>query len=477
MDVKRDGTDSRRITRQQRNKGSPEKISKVRMEKGAEDEHENGDPNNTVEMDVEEPEDQTQDMSSEDEIENSKPPIQEKKVNRPLRLVNLETDEKSTFLLQRRKTHQKSQKPESSERTDGGDAVKRSQNFSRESSRTGNASVKHKSVDSRTDILTRSSIKDYQNKMEEKARGLSGGDLQGRDGYTYVKDHTTYSLRTNNIPTGKQSLQHTSTADAWGVCRCLQRAVFLLVSLALGLMGYQHFSSLSRTDEPQNRLLHIASFETRLAELKALFPSQKPEFWKRAEIHLKRHLNLTNPTELVSIILTSGHEAEKTLGCLAQHLAAAFSNARNSSSVLSIDGRSYSTQKSDDVKLEIDKALKEAFEGGTEAAVIHHFEELPPGSTLIFYRYCDHENSAFKKVFLAFTVMLPELDIKLSLNLVEEQVHEYLHKRFVLSDKAVKFNQMDVDKLSGLWSRISHLILPVATEQKIEQQGCGLKAS
>ncbi|KAI5610156.1 lamina-associated polypeptide 1B isoform X4 [Silurus asotus] len=210
------------------------------------------------------------------------------------------------------------------------------------------------------------------------------------------------------------------------------------------------------------------------SHLRQLFPSQRPELWKRTEVHVRLHLNLTDPTEPVSLILTSGRGAEKTLRCLAQQLAAAFSNTLNSS-VVEIDGTSKSVQDSDQVKLDIDKLLEEAFAGGTQAAVIHRFEELPPGSTLIFYRYCDHENSAFKKVFLVFTVMLPveELDFKLGLGAVEEQVQEALKEKFVSSDRTAKFNQMDVDKLSGLWSRISHLILPVAAEQKIEQRGCG----
>ncbi|XP_060786837.1 torsin-1A-interacting protein 1-like [Neoarius graeffei] len=482
--------------------GSHEKISKLQMENDAGDGHENGDQDNTVEMDVEEDEDQNQDMSSEDESENceavvkTKPLIQEEGVIRSLRVGNLETEEMRAFLRQQRDTPQKSHVPQLPKLSECGDAVHGSQILSREPSRTGRASVNLKPLENKTDILTvRSSIREYRNKMEEKARGVSGADLQGRDGYPYVKSSTTYTHKKpythHHFPAEKQSVHllnadvrkpvitkagstSPSRADAWGVCRWLQWAVFLLASLALGLMGYQHLPSSSRTTTHQNRLVDSATLETHLAELKPLFPSQRPELWKRTEIRLKHHLNLTDPTEPVSVILTSGRGAETTLGCLARQLAAAFSNALNSS-VLDIDGTSKSAQDSDQVKLDIDEALKEAFEGGTQAAVIHRFEELPPGSTLIFYRYCDHENAAFKKVFLVFTVMLPvaELDFQLGLKEVEEQVQEYLQEKFVSSDRSVEFNRMDVDKLSGLWSRISHLILPVAAEQKIEQHGCG----
>uniref|UniRef100_A0A8C1F330 Torsin-1A-interacting protein 1/2 AAA+ activator domain-containing protein n=1 Tax=Cyprinus carpio carpio TaxID=630221 RepID=A0A8C1F330_CYPCA len=216
-------------------------------------------------------------------------------------------------------------------------------------------------------------------------------------------------------------------------------------------------------------------FNQEMKKLETTFPNQHPELWRRSLIHLRRHLKTKNPTEPVSLILTSDHRAEKTLGCLAQCLARAFSTAHNTS-VLNINGKNKASQDSVQVKLDIDSELTKAFEGKKSAAVIHHFEELPPGSTLIFYRYCDHENAAYKDVFLVFTVMLdPEVELTSndSLRRVGEMVKEHIKQKFVSSDKSAMFNQMDVDKLGGLWTRIAHLILPVAAEKKIEKQGCG----
>lgn len=243
--------------------------------------------------------------------------------------------------------------------------------------------------------------------------------------------------------------------------------------LALALLAYQKFlfSHLPQTDLSHSKTKEKLDVE--LAALETLFPSQRSVFWKRSGKHLKRHLEMVNPTEPVSVILTAGLKAEKTLGCLARGLARAYSMFHNAS-ILEINGITKREKDSDRVKLEIDEALKEAFEGDKPAAVVHRFEELPPGSTLIFYRYCDHENAAYKNVFLVFTVMLSldEIDQRVSLSAVEDMVHDHIKQKFVSSDMSAKFNQMDVDKLSGLWSRISHVILPVASEEKIEQQGC-----
>uniref|UniRef100_A0A3P9L4F2 Torsin-1A-interacting protein 1/2 AAA+ activator domain-containing protein n=1 Tax=Oryzias latipes TaxID=8090 RepID=A0A3P9L4F2_ORYLA len=215
-------------------------------------------------------------------------------------------------------------------------------------------------------------------------------------------------------------------------------------------------------------------FLKQMETVKTRFPRQRPELWNRNKIHLKRHLQTSRPTEPVSLILTAGRRAERTLHCLAQSLASAFSAAVNAS-VLHIDGTGSAGRDSDHVKLDIDRKLQGAFEGNQPVAVIHRFEELPPSSTLIFYRYCDHENAAYKNIFLIFTVLLEEEDEipgTKSLSAVEEMVDDHLQKKFLSQSRPVSFDRMDIDKYGGLWSRISHLILPVAAEERMELHGC-----
>lgn len=214
-------------------------------------------------------------------------------------------------------------------------------------------------------------------------------------------------------------------------------------------------------------------FTDHFALLQTLFPSQRHELWRMSKIHLEKHLKTYQPTEPVSLIFTAGLRAERTLRCLAQGLALSYSAALNAS-VLHIDGASKASQDSDGVKLDIDTQLRAAFEGDKPVAVIHRLEELPSGATLIFYRYCDHENAAYKQVFLLFTVLLPQDEIRgeHSLKEVEEMVQDYVKERLVGSGDQSGFNMMDMDKYGGLWSRISHLILPVVSEKEVEEKGC-----
>ncbi|XP_062854483.1 torsin-1A-interacting protein 2-like [Trichomycterus rosablanca] len=470
-----------------KDEGSPEKIQKLQVEDSSGDELEN----DRVEMDQIENEGQDQDMDSEDTNDSHEAVVKtkhlmEKSDLKMQHVGNLEADEMRMFLPYVKRIHEKHPGPDPLQLRGGGDQAYSSKTISTELSSIGSNFAKYKPQENMQDVLVRRSIKEYGGKAKDVS---SGEPLEGFYYRPIVKGHITSFHKTNNIPAENTFIQHTkkvlkqpvitkanSASSSKGyvrsLCRWLLWVMFLLAILALGLMGYQNFP-VSFIVNTKTGNLPSVHFGANLAALKLMFPSQRQELWKRTDIHVMQHLKMTNPTEPVSLILASGHGAKKTLGCLAQHLATAFSTAHNSS-ILSIDGTSKTAQDSDQVKLDIDKELKTAFEGEVRAAVIHHFEKFPPGSTLIFYRYCDHENAAYKKVFLVFTVMLPvtEINSELSLREVEEQVQEYLKEMFVSSARTATFNEMDVDKLSGLWSRISHLVLPVAAEQKFEQDGC-----
>ncbi|KAM9848366.1 torsin-1A-interacting protein 2-like isoform 2-T2 [Aulostomus maculatus] len=269
-------------------------------------------------------------------------------------------------------------------------------------------------------------------------------------------------------PTTQETMEHLTP----GILRGRGRYLIAVAAVVLVAVLVQHL--LQPEPPPQKDARQIDIFLRQMEKVKPQFPNQRAELWIRSRIHLQRHLQTTHPTEPVSLILTAGLGAKRTLQCLAQDLASAFSSALNAS-VLHIDGASKASQDSDQVKLDIDSQLQGAFEGDKPVAVIHRFEELPPGSTLIFYRYCDHENAAYKKTFLIFTVLLgeeEEIPPQISLSSVEEMVDDHLQKKFLSHGHPVSFDRMDLDKYGGLWSRISHLILPVAAERRIEHEGC-----
>ncbi|XP_035269970.1 torsin-1A-interacting protein 2-like isoform X12 [Anguilla anguilla] len=278
----------------------------------------------------------------------------------------------------------------------------------------------------------------------------------------------------------KQELPVKSTVKtaSYSFCAGWFWKLFLLALLSAGAIPLYLFAG-KRASERQSVAEADKVFQARFLEMESSFPSQRAELWKRSRIHLERHLQTAEPTEPVSMILTSGRGAERTLHCLAGRMAAAFSTALGASgasgaSVLHVDGAAAAALESDRVKLDIDQRLSGAFEGDGRAAVVHRFEELPPGSTLIFYKYCDHENAAYKKVLLVFTVLLEEDELgpQLALNAVEEMVQERIQDKLLSPDQPASFDRMDMDKLSGLWSRISHLILPVAAEERVEREGC-----
>ncbi|XP_063284390.1 torsin-1A-interacting protein 1-like isoform X2 [Pelobates fuscus] len=247
---------------------------------------------------------------------------------------------------------------------------------------------------------------------------------------------------------------------------CLKFAILMFLSVIVAFcvtfvlqLKYNH-----RVNE---KMITVKAFQEWIGELRSLYPGQSENLWRRSQRMFEKHLNKSHPDEPAIILLTAAQDAEKTLFCVGKQFAKAYSNSRKGNYTM-INGVLTKFSNSEEAKLSIDHTLSEGFGNTSKAALLHQIETLPPDSLLILYKYCDHENSAFKDVALVLTVLLPDftLDPEIKLNALEEKVRDFLKDTFIGTETVKSHDQMDIDKLSGIWSRIAHAVLPVFPESE-----------
>ncbi|XP_073427463.1 uncharacterized protein [Dendrobates tinctorius] len=319
-----------------------------------------------------------------------------------------------------------------------------------------------------------------QHPFSKASASFSDDEEEKRIGYQQKKD-TFYPRhvegnKINHYPP-KSDRKEVFTPTRPFICfsgRCMKFLLLVLLVLLVGSAAVFYLlpeafqkiaSQMKFIKEPQNK----KDLKNEFAMLSSNFSNQSEEMWRRSRIILERHMqSWKENTEPAIILLAGARDTEETLRCLGTRLADVYSSSLGGGYTV-ISGSDYASGTSEDVKEHIDDDLSAGFQTTSRAAVLHRLELLPAGSLLILYKYCDHESAMFKDVALLLTVLLHDatLEKDISFRNLEEKVRSFLTQKLIDLDAKASHDGMDEDKFSGVWSRISHVVLPVFPEKNI----------
>ncbi|XP_077134026.1 uncharacterized protein LOC143788328 isoform X3 [Ranitomeya variabilis] len=319
-----------------------------------------------------------------------------------------------------------------------------------------------------------------QHHFSKASTSFSDDEEEKRIGYQQQKD-TFYPRhvegnKINHYPS-KSDRKEVFAPTRPFICfsgRCMKFSLLALLILLVGSAAVFYLlpesfqkiaSQMKLISEPQDK----KDLKNEFAMLSSNFSNQTEEMWRRSRIILERHVQSWKEiTEPAIILLAGALDAEETLRCLGTRLADVYSSSLGGGYTV-ISGSDYASGTSQEVKEHIDDGLSAGFQGTSRAAVLHRLELLPAGSLLILYKYCDHESAMFKDVALLLTVLLDDatLEKDISFMNLEEKVRSFLTQKLIDLNAKASHDGMDEDKFSGVWSRISHVVLPIFPEKNI----------
>ncbi|CAH3198274.1 unnamed protein product [Porites evermanni] len=191
-------------------------------------------------------------------------------------------------------------------------------------------------------------------------------------------------------------------------------------------------------------------FANKIVELQSSFTNQTDRFWRILKNRGLAHLRNASPPQPLVLLLAAPPAAHSTVECFARKLAEAL-DPKHKRMLATIDGREERNYPGEKAKKRMDDLLIRRFKNGHKAALIHHFELLPPPSPLLFYSYCDDQNAPNKHVAIIFTVHLPvEPDASLEPKEAEGTVEKYL------ADEV--WGKEDKDTVRALLSRVANTV-------------------
>ena len=165
--------------------------------------------------------------------------------------------------------------------------------------------------------------------------------------------------------------------------------------------------------------------------LREQYPALEASVWEvvagASWTHVYGEQELTTPV----VLLLVGQPGQTNANDVGAHVANMYARLYAQENVIRMDGANLKSKPSESAKLDMDKQIKDGFEGCARVVLITDVDKLPACSAILFHGYCDNSNAPVKDAVIVFTMtMAKELPAGASGQEIERDVLRQLETRW-----------------------------------------------
>ena len=226
---------------------------------------------------------------------------------------------------------------------------------------------------------------------------------------------------------------------------CFYGVIVMLTSLMLIICGVAIplCSRSSPISSPTSSSI-ITLFINHVDDLTNSFENQSTALWRILRAGTRRIIEDDEPVQPAVFIIVVPFDAVKTANCLVREFSAMITKLFGAQEPVEFSPKQDDISMPEKIKRQIDEELSRGLSSGSRVAIVHHLEQIPSESAMMFHSFCDNDNAPYRRVVFIMTLYVDELSSSIA------ETDDFVERRL----EALWGEELGSNRYQPLFSRI-----------------------